>query len=204
MFPGCTERDSRTKFVCQNRYIEPIFFSQNIGLLNIRIFFFPELPPMALMEKFTELKDKLMEFKDKIVDAFKYLDGLAEDVEKGKPLDPVKCNATIAGFLFDVKGKFKVIAEKFEFIKEKLKGKPLAMLFAKFELKAQVYLEGFQNRWMTFIGVEQALLLNQQGILELFRNTIKQGKDDSATLYETIKSWAEEIMEGVLLFSLVL
>ena len=159
---------------------------------------------MAIMEKFFELKDKLREFKDKIVNAFKYLDGLAEDVEKGKPLDPAKCNATIAGFLFDVKGKFKVIAEKFEFIKEKLKGKPLAMLFAKFELKAQVYLEGFQNRWMTFIGVEQALLLNQQGILELFRNTIKQGKDDSATLYETIKSWAEEIMEGVLLFSLVL
>ena len=156
---------------------------------------------MAIMEKFFELKDKLREFKDKIVNAFKYLDGLAEDVEKGKPLDPAKCNTTIAGFLFDVKGKFKVIVKKFEFIKEKLKGKPLAILFAKFELKA--YLEGFQNRWMTFTGVEQALLFNQQGILELFRNTIKQGKDDSTTLYETIKSWTEEIVEGRL-FSLSL
>ena len=67
-------------------------------MLNIRTFFFPELPPMAIMEKFFELKDKLREFKDKIVNAFKYLDGLAEDVEKGKPLDPAKCNATIAGF----------------------------------------------------------------------------------------------------------
>ena len=142
-----------------------------------------------------------MEFKDKIVDAFKYLDELVEDTEKGKPIDPVKYNATIAEFLFDVKGKFKVIAEKFEFIKERLKGKPLAMLLAKFELKAQVYLEGFQNRWMTFIGIEQALLLNQEGILELFRNTIKQGKDDSTTLYETIRSWAEEITGGKL-FSL--
>ena len=102
-----------------------------------------------------------------------------------------------------MKGKFKVIVKKFEFIKEKLKGKPLAILFAKFELKAQVYLEGFQNRWMTFTGVEQALLFNQQGILELFRNTIKQGKDDSTTLYETIKSWTEEIVEGRL-FSLSL
>ena len=141
-----------------------------------------------------------MEFKSKIVDAFKYLDRLVEDVEKGKPIDPVKCNATVAEFLFDVKGKFKVIAEKFEFIKEKLKGKPLAMLLAKLELKAQDYLEGFQSRWMTFSGIEQALLLNQKGILELFRNTIKQGKDDSTTLYESIKSWAEEIMEGKLFY----
>ena len=147
-----------------------------------------------LREKCMELKDKLMGFKDKVVDGFEFLDGIVQDVEKAKPINKIALNITICGYMSNVKEKSEKIKENIEVVKANLEGTPLADLFQKLDDKFEEYKKAFKPRWGAFVGALKDLESGKEGALEAFQENIKKGKEECKEVLETVKSQAREIV----------
>ena len=149
-----------------------------------------------------ELKDKLMGFKDKVIDGFEFLDGIVEDVENAKPINRIALNASICEYMSDVKEKSEKIKENIEIVKANLEGTPLADLFQKLEDKFEEYKKAFKPRWGAFIGALNDLEIGKEGALEAFQENIKNGKEECKEVLETVKVQAKEIVMKLMEFKM--
>ena len=98
-----------------------------------------------------------MEFKEKAIDGFKYLDGIVDKVENKIPINKTATNARICTFVNNIKEKSEKIKENIESVKENLEGTPMEFLFKKLENKFEEYNDAFKPRWQAFISVLQDL-----------------------------------------------
>ena len=155
-----------------------------------------------LREKSMELKDKLMGFKDKVVDGFEFLDGIVEDVENAKPINKAALNASICEYMSNVKEKSEKTKENIEIVKGNLEGTPLAALFQKLEDKFEEYKAAFKQRWGAFLRALKDLEIGKEGALEAFQENIKKGKEECKDVLETVKAQAKEIVVKLMEFKM--
>lgn len=148
---------------------------------------------MIIAEKCEKLKDKLMEFKEKAIDGFKYLDGIVDQVENKIPINKTAINVSICTFINNIKEKSEKIKENIESVKENLEGTPMEYLFKKLEDKFEEYKEAFKPRWQAFISVLQDLQNQKEGSLEALKEKIENAKEDCEQVLEAVKDRAKEI-----------
>ena len=148
---------------------------------------------MIIAEKCEKLKDKLMEFKEKAIDGFKYLDGIVDQVENKMPINKTAINASICTFINSIKEKSEKIKENIESVKENLEGTPMEYLFKKLEDKFEEYKEAFKPRWQAFISVLQDLQNQKEGSLEALKEKIENAKEDCEQVLDAVKDRAKEI-----------
>ena len=149
--------------------------------------------PMIIAGKCDKLKDKLMEFKEKAIDGFKYLDGIVDNVGNKIPINKTAINAAIFSFIDSIKEKSGKIKENIESVKEKLEGTPMVDLFKRLEDKFEEYKEAFKPRWEAFIRVLQDLENQKEGSLEALNEMIRNAKEDFEQVLEAVKGRAKEI-----------
>ena len=149
--------------------------------------------PMIIAGKCDKLKDKLMEFKEKAIDGFKYLDGIVDNVGNKIPINKTAINAAIFSFIDSIKEKSGKIKENIESVKEKLEGTPMVDLFKRLEDKFEEYKEAFKPRWEAFIRVLQDLENQKEGSLEALKEMIGNAKEDCEQVLEAVKGRAKEI-----------
>ena len=148
---------------------------------------------MIIAGKCDKLKDKLMEFKEKAIDGFKYLDGIVDNVGNKIPINKTAINAAIFSFIDSIKEKSGKIKENIESVKEKLEGTPMVDLFKRLEDKFEEYKEAFKPRWEAFIRVLQDLENQKEGSLEAPNEMIRNAKEDFEQVLEAVKGRAKEI-----------
>ena len=148
---------------------------------------------MIIAGKCDKLKDKLMEFKEKAIDGFKYLDGIVDNVGNKIPINKTAINAAIFSFIDSIKEKSGKIKENIESVKEKLEGTPMVDLFKRLEDKFEEYKEAFKPRWEAFISVLQDLENQKEGSLEALKEMIGNAKEDCEQVLEAVKGRAKEI-----------
>ena len=149
--------------------------------------------PMIIAGKCDKLKDKLMEFKEKAIDGFKYLDGIVDNVGNKIPINKTAINAAIFSFIDSIKEKSGKIKENIESVQEKLEGTPMVDLFKRLEDKFEEYKEAFKPRWEAFIRVLQDLENQKEGSLEALNEMIRNAKEDFEQVLEAVKGRAKEI-----------
>ena len=149
--------------------------------------------PMIIAGKCDKLKDKLMEFKEKAIDGFKYLDLIVDNVGNKIPINKTAINAAIFSFINSIKEKSGKIKENIESVKEKLEGTPMVDLFKRLEDKFEEYKEAFKPRWEAFIRVLQDLENQKEGSLEALNEMIRNAKEDFEQVLEAVKGRAKEI-----------
>ena len=154
--------------------------------------------PMIIAGKCDKLKDKLMEFKEKAIDGFKYLDGIVDNVGNKIPINKTAINAAIFSFIDSIKEKSGKIKENIESVKEKLEGTPMVDLFKRLEDKFEEYKEAFKPRWEAFIRVLQDLENQKEGSLEAPNEMIRNAKEDFEQVLEAVKGRAKEIAERLM------
>ena len=113
--------------------------------------FFLYLEMSAFKEKCMGLKNKLIEFKEKAIDGFRYLDGIVYDVENNNTVDIEGLNTSINSFIRNINERFGKIKEKIDLVKGNLEGTPVADLFQNLEDKFEEYKVAFKPRWEGFI-----------------------------------------------------
>ena len=148
---------------------------------------------MIIAGKCDKLKDKLMEFKEKAIDGFKYLDGIVDDVENKIPINKTAINTSICSFIDSIKEKSENIKENIESVKENLEGTPMVDLFKRLEDKFEEYKEAFKPHWEAFISVLQDLENQKEGSLEALKEMIGNAKEDCEQVLEAVKGRAKEI-----------
>ena len=148
---------------------------------------------MIIAGKCDKLKDKLMEFKEKAIDGFKYLDGIVDNVENKIPINKTAINTSICSFIDSIKEKSENIKENIESVKENLEGTPMVDLFKRLEDKFEEYKEAFKPRWEAFIRVLQDLENQKEGFLEALNEMIRNAKEDFEQVLEAVKGRAKEI-----------
>ena len=149
-------------------------------------------------EKCMELEDKLIEFKEKAIDGFRYLDEIVYDVENNKAVNIEVLNASINSFMLNINERFGKIKEKIDLVKGNLEGKPVADLFQKLEDKFEEYKVAFKPRWEGFIGALKDLKSGKDGALDAFKGKIGKGKEESKEVLEKVKTQAMEIVAKLL------
>ena len=134
-----------------------------------------------------------MDFKEKAIDGFKYLDGIVDKVEHKIPINKTATNARICTFVNNIKEKSEKIKENIESVKENLEGTPMEFLFKKLENKFEEYNDAFKPRWQAFISVLQDLENQKKGPLEALKEMIENAKEDCEQVLEAVKGQAKEI-----------
>ena len=140
-----------------------------------------------------DLKDKLMEFKEKAIDGFGYLDGFVYNVENSNSVDKERLKASINSFMLNIKERSEKIEVKIDLIKGKLEGTPVADLFHKLADKFKEYKEAFKPRWETFIRALKDLENRNEGVLDALKEKIGKGKEKCKEVMENVKKLAMEI-----------
>ena len=156
-------------------------------------FFFLSLEISVFKEECMDLKNKLMEFKEKAIDGFGYLDKLVHDVENNSLVDIERLKANINSFMLNIKERSEKIEEKIDLIKGKLEGTPVADLFQKLADEFKEYKEAFKPRLKSFIGALEDLENGKEGAVDALKDKIGKGKKECKEVLETVKTQAMEI-----------
>ena len=147
----------------------------------------------AFKEKCMELKNKLIEFKEKAIDGFRYLDGIVYDVENNNTVDIEGLNTSINSFIWNINERFGKIKEKIDLVKGNLEGTLVADLFQNLEDKFEEYKVAFKPRWEGFIEALKDLKNGKEGALDALKDKIEKGKEECRGVLEKVKTQAMEI-----------
>ena len=139
------------------------------------------------------LKKKLDGFKDTVDDIFTYLGAVAKKTEERKPVKQEEMDLKFLSFTLALKEKSEFIKEKIDDIKEKLKGKPIAIVFNRLENMFEEYKIAFQMRWTT---LKSSLENLDQAKLGDFKLMLKAGKEDCKDIMENAKAKVNEIIDS--------